>query len=226
MGVERFIRGLELLLAVVSTYLSSLLLVKSGLYQEMRGYLSTLLAPLGLPLDAYMDMAILSTSLLLSLLLWKRGSEMAYARLFSLNLLMFFPPVLDYSLFNWVELILPYSPAPGTPLLVFVAGLLLQSTYLTIRSTLLVRHIRGELLGRGAEPRDVDAISRGQMAYLALTLTASILILAAVYLALPRLEGLLRAEVLMVPYTHIIIGVSATILIAVATLLFLKSWRS
>jgi hypothetical protein len=225
MGVERAIRGVELLLAAVSTYLSALLLVKSGLYQEMKGYLSAILSTLGLPLDAYMDMLTISAAVILSLHLWRRGSESSYAHLFSLNLLMFFPAVLDYSLFNWVELILPYNPNPGTPLLTFSIGLLLQATYLTIRSTLLVRHIRDELLGRGAEPEDVDVISKGQMAYLTLTLTASALILAAIYLALPYLEALLLMEVLRVPYTHIIIGVSATLLIALATLFFLRGWR-
>lgn len=225
MGVEKAIRGVELLLAVAPSYLSALLLVKSGLYIEFRNLILPILILLGLPLEPYLDLMPLAAAVLLSLLIWRRGSESAYAKLFSLNLLMFFPAILDYSHFNWIMLILPYTPRAEMPLLTFITGLLLQLSYLTIRSTLLIRYTRDELLGRGAELRDVDAISKGQMGYLTLILTASTLMLAAVYLALPHLEALLRGEMLGIPYTHIIIGFSATLLIAIATLLFLKGWK-
>ncbi len=225
MGVERVIRGVELLFAVVSSYLSALLLVKSGLYIEFKNLILPLLGLLDLPLEAYLDLMLLAAAVLLSLLIWRRGSESAYAKLFSLNLLMFFPAILDYSHFNWIMLILPYTPRAEMPLLTFIAGLLLQLSYLTIRSTLLIRYTRDELLGRGAEPQDVDAISKGQMTYLTLILTVSALTLAAIYLSLPHLEALLRAETLGIPYTHIVIGFSATLLIAIATLLFLKGWK-
>lgn len=225
MDVEKAIRGVELFFTAISTYLSALLLVKSGLYQGIRGHLLTLLSPLALPIDTYLDMLIISIAVVLSLHLWRRGSESSYGRLFSLNLLMFFPAILDYSLFNWVELILPYDPNLGMSLLTFIVGIFIQLTYLTIRSTLLIRYTRDELLGRGAEPEDVDSISKGQVAYLFLILMTSTLILFTIYLALPHLEALLRAEVLRVPYTPILIGFSATLLIAIATLLFLKSWR-
>ncbi|RJS86458.1 hypothetical protein CW701_02375 [Candidatus Bathyarchaeota archaeon] len=226
MGVDRAIRGLELAMALCSSYLSALLLVKSGLYLEFKNFILPILTLLGLPLEAYIDLIPLSVALSLSLLIWRRGSESAYAKLFSLNLLMFFPAILDYSHFNWIMLMLPYTPRADMPLLTFITGLMLQTSYLTIRSTLLIRHVRMELLSRGAEPEDVEAISRGQMAYLSLTLTASILMLSAIYLTLPHLETLMRLQILGIPYTHLIIGLSATLLIAVATLLFLKGWKS
>ena len=225
MGVEKAIRGVELLLAVAPSYLSALLLVKSGLYMEFKNLIFPILGLLGLPLEAYLDLMPLAAAVLLSLLIWRRGSESAYAKLFSFNLLMFFPAILDYSHFNWVMLILPYTPRAEMPLLTFITGLLLQLSYLTIRSTLLIRYTRDELLGRGAEPEDVDAISRGQMVYLTLILTASTLMLAAIYLALPHLEALMRLETLRFPYTHLVVGLSATLLIALATLLFLKGWK-
>ena len=227
--VETFIRTAELGLTLVSTYMAAVTLLQTSLYAKFKPLLLSLLAyaePLlgRLRVDlTLLDFALLALALFLALLFWRRGDEAGFGRLFSLNMLMFFPAVLDFSMFNWVSLILQYEPTPHiSALWVFGLGVLLQVTYIALRYTVRFRGLREELLNRGAEVEDVDAVSRGQMAYLALLLTGTTAILALLYYAAPLVEGLLRLEAEGLPYPHIVIGVACSILIAAATIIYLR----
>ena len=159
----------------------------------------------------------------LSLLFWRRGDEAGFGRLFSLNMLMFFPSVIDFSMFNWINLIMPYDPAPSLlRLRVFGVGLLLQVTYIALMNTVRFRGVREELVGRGAKVEDVDDVSKGQMAYLALLMTGTVAVVTSIYYATPMVKGLLVLETEGLPYLHVVIGIVCSILIAVATVIYLR----
>ncbi|KON29887.1 hypothetical protein AC482_05295 [miscellaneous Crenarchaeota group-15 archaeon DG-45] len=227
--VETYIRTAELGLALASTYLTAVSLLQTSLYVRFKPLVLSLLsrgeALLGaMRVDlAYFDLSLLILAMLLSLLFWRRGGEAGFGRLFSLNMLMFFPCVLDFSMFNWINLILPYDPAPSLPpIQVFGVGLLLQATYIALRNTVRFRDVRRELEGRGAEAEDVDAVSRGQMAYLALLMAGTAAVVASIYYATPLVKGLITLEAEGLPYPHVVIGLACSVLIALATIIYLR----
>ena len=169
MSIVSFIRASELVVAVASTYMVAVTSVQTGIYSLLKPHLISVLGPLltFVGMDAeFVDIIILGLALVLSLSFWQRGDEVGFGRLFSLNMLMYFPAVLDFSTFNWVNLIFPYTPAPEvTSQWVFGVGLLLQATYLTLRYTIRFRMAREEFFERGAKTEDVDQVSKGQMGY-------------------------------------------------------------
>lgn len=228
--VETLIRTTELGLALGSTYLTALTLLQASLYAKIRPVLlrygESVLEWLLLDL-AYFDLSVLALALMLSLLFWRRGDEAGFGRLFSLNMIMFFPSVIDFSMFNWANLILPYDPAPRvSSLWMFGVGLLLQATYITLRSTVRFRGLRQELLGRGAEVEDVDNVSKGQMTYLALLMAGTAVTVASIYYITCYIMPLklLRFEAEKLPYPYIVIGIVCSILIAAATIIYLRGY--
>jgi hypothetical protein len=226
MRTETGIRTVELVVALASTYMVAVTLVQTSLYGELKprilGFLAPLLISFGAD-PAFFDIMILGAVLSLSFLAWRRGDEAGFGRLFSLNMLMFFPAVIDFSTFNWVKLIFPYElVSKVSNYWVFGVGLLLQATYLTLRYTVRFRGIREELIGRDAEAADVDEVSRGQMTYLVQLVLGTALISAVVYFGVPYVNPLLLAEASGLPYPHVIIGVVCTFLIAAATILYLR----
>jgi uncharacterized membrane protein (DUF485 family) len=174
-----------------------------------------------------LDLIIIGMALALSFTFWRKGNESGFGRLFMLNMLMFFPSVLDFSTFNWINLILPYeSIAAVTIHWVFGVGLLLQATYLTLRYTVRFREMRKELEERGAEEDDVDDVSRGQMVYLGQLVAGTVAISAGVYFGFPYVNRFLMGEAAALPYPHLIIGVVFTLLIAAGTILYLRGGGS
>jgi hypothetical protein len=226
MRTETGIRTVELGVALASTYMVAVTLVQTSLYGKLKPWILGFLAPLLSSFGAdptFFDIMILGGVLSLSFLAWRRGDEAGFGRLFSLNMLMFFPAVIDFSMFNWVNLIFPYDPAPQVqPFWAFGVGLLLQATYLTLRYTVRFRLIRKELIDRDAEAADVDEVSRGQMTYLVQLVLGTALISAGVYFGVPYVNNLLRVEAAGLPYPHVIIGVACTFLIAAAIILYLR----
>jgi len=83
--------------------------------------------------------------------------------------------------------------------------------------------LRGELEERGAEPVDVDEVSRGQMFYLSTLVVGTGAISAVVYYMVPVVMGLVNIRSYRIPFPHVVIGVVCTILIAAATILYLRS---
>ena len=226
MRTETGIRTVELGVALASTYMVAVTTIQTSLYGQLKprvlGFLAPLLSSFGAD-PAFFDIMILGVVLSISFLAWRRGDEAGFGRLFSLNMLMFFPAVIDFSTFNWVKLIFPYDlGSKVSDHWVFGVGLLLQATYLTLRYTVRFRGIREELIGRDAEAADVDEVSRGQMTYLVQLVLGTALISAAVYFGVPYVKNLLSAEAAGLPYPHIIIGVACTFLIAAATILYLR----
>jgi hypothetical protein len=142
-------------------------------------------------------------------------------------MLMFFPSVLDFSTFNWINLILPYETITAVTIhWVFGVGLLLQATYLTLRYTVRFRGMREELEERGAEEDDIDEVSRGQMVYLGQLVAGTVVVSAGVYFGVPYVNRFLMGEAARLPYPHLVIGVVFTLLIAAGTILYLRGGGS
>jgi hypothetical protein len=225
---ETYIRTAELGVALASTYMVVVTLLQSSIYVSklkpfIMRYIGPFQARMGVS-SAYFDLVLLGMVLMMSFVFWRRGDEVGFGRLFTLNMLMFFAAVVDFSIFNWVNLILPYDPTPQvTALWVFGVGLLLQATYLTLRYTVRFRLLRDELTDRGAKLDDVDEVSKGQMTYLTQLVGGTAAICAVVFYLTPIVRSLLRVEASGLPYPHIVIGVICSLLIAAATILYLRS---
>ena len=230
MSIVSFIRASELVVAVASTYMVAVTSVQTGIYGLLKPHLISVLGPLLMLVGvdvAYVDIIVLGLSLLLSLSFWRRGDEAGFGRLFSLNMLMYFPAVLDFSTFNWVDLIFPYTSAPEvTSLWVFSVGLLLQATYLTLRYTVRFRMAREEFFERGAEIDDVDQVSKGQMGYLVGLVLGTAMVSAIMYYAAPHMTRIIDTRIPQIPYLHLIVGSVCTLLLAGATVLYLREGRT
>ena len=230
MSIVSFIRASELVVAVASTYMVAVTSVQTGIYGLLKPHLISVLGPLLMLVGvdvAYVDIIVLGLSLLLSLSFWRRGDEAGFGRLFSLNMLMYFPAVLDFSTFNWVDLIFPYTSAPEvTSLWVFSVGLLLQATYLTLRYTVRFRMAREEFFERGAEIDDVDQVSKGQMGYLVGLVLGTAMVSAIMYYAAPHMTRIIDTRIPQIPYLHLIVGSACTLLLAGATVLYLREGRT
>jgi len=184
MRVLTYIRSAELGFAMASTYMVAVSMVQTSVYAKLKPYLVRFIGPIMASYGAdpaFIDIILLGLAMALSFTFWRRGDEAGFGRLFSLNMLMFFPAVVDFSMFNWVNLILPYEPAPGVSAIwVFGVGLLLQATYLT------------------------SALS------------------AVVYYLVPFMGELFTIQAYGLPYPHIVIGTACSLLIAAATILYLR----
>jgi hypothetical protein len=226
MRTVAYIRSAELAVALASTYMVAVTLIQTSIYAKLKPYLARFLGPLLAMFGAdttYIDIVLLGLVVAMSFTFWRRGDEAGFGRLFSLNMLMFFPAVVDFSTFNWVNLIMPYDPVRGVSVLwAFGVGLLLQVTYLTLRYTVRFRLLRDELLGRGAEPYDVDEVSKGQMYYLISLVLGTTAISATVFYLSPITGDMISLDALRLPYPHIVIGIICTLLIAAATILYLR----
>lgn len=226
MKVVTYIRSVELAVALASTYMVAVTLIQTSIYGKLKPHVMKVLGPIMAWLGAdpaFFDIVFLGVVIALSFTFWRRGDEAGFGRLFSLNMLMFFPAVVDFSNFNWVNLILPYDPMPSVSLIwVFCVGLLLQATYLSLRYTVRFRLLRDELTGRGAEPADVDEVSKGQMYYLIFLVAGTSAISAAVFYLVPITGNLVSLESLRIPYPHVVIGAICSLLIAAATIFYLR----
>jgi len=226
-GVQTYIRTAELGVALFTTYMTTVTLFQTSIYAKIRPMLLRYGGPIlgGFRIDiAYFDLALLVLAIVLSALFWRQGDEASFGWLFSMNMILFFPAVIDFSMFNWVDLLLSYDPSPRvTPLWVFGVGILLQATYIGLRSMIQFRGVREELMGRGAAMDDVDDVSKGQMIYLGELMVGTAAITAFIYVATSPLKSLLKFRGTGLPYSHMIIGVACTIIIAAGTLMYLRS---
>lgn len=228
--VEMLVRISELGLILASTYLTAVTFIKTSLYVEtLKPLLFFILGSAKPILEQirnylpYFEMIVLILAVLTALMFWRRGDEISFGRLFSLNMIMYFPAVIDFSLFNWINLVMPYEAGQNiSALWVLGVGILLQSTYIVIRYTVRFRELRQELIGRGAEISDVDDVTKNQMAYLSLITFITAVILFIIYYFTPLVKGLLRFEFAWLPYPHVVIGIACTLLISVATFIYLK----
>jgi len=224
---EGFVRTLEAFIAVVATYMTAVTMVQTTLYNRILTKISnSFIGPLIDPYMSYVNIGVILMALMLAFNFWRKGDEVGFGRLFSLNMLMYFPSVLDYSTFNWVGLIFDLTPRPGVSAnWVFGVGLLLQVTYLMLRYTVRFRYIREELEGRGADEEDINDITRGQVGYLSLLTSVTALLVAGVYIVAPYIALWAANPLTVLPVPHVVVGFFVTVLIAAAMVLYFR-WGS
>ena len=100
----------------------------------------------------------------------------------------------------------------------------LSDTFLSISQALVSREgsMRYSLSCSRAEPADVDEVSKGQMYYLIFLVAGTSAISAAVFYLVPITGNLVSLETLRIPYPHVIIGAACSLLIAAATIFYLR----
>jgi hypothetical protein len=222
---EGFVRTMEALVAVVATYMAAVTMVQTTLYNKILTKISnSVIGPLVQPYLPYFNIAVIIAVLFVCFTFWRKGDEVWFGRLFSLNMLMFFPSVLDFSTFNWVGLIFDLTPTPGvTHLWVFGVGLILQITYLMLRYTVRFRYVRDELSGRGADEQDINDITRGQVSYLVLLTTITGGLTAGIYVSVPYMTKIAQAPLTGLPVPHMLIGFLVVVFIAAAMIMYLRA---
>ena len=220
---ESSLRTIEAFVAIAASYMASVTMVHTTLYLKIIGKFINYFGPEFEKYVPYINLGIIVLVMFIAFNYWKKGDEIGFGRLFNLNMLMFFPAVLDFSTFNWVGLIFNLTPIGEiSDSWVFGVGLLLQITYLMLRYTVRFRYGRTELLNRGAEIDDVDKVSWGQMYYLAALVAGTSVICFILFQIYPYLDSLLDvAKGLPIP--HITIGIAISLVVAGATVLYLRS---
>ncbi len=221
---ESLLRSIEALIALVATYMAAVTMVQTTLYNKLLDKLSNYFGPSLDPYLPYINIGIIIIVLFLAFTFWRKGDEIWFGRLFNMNMLMFFPAVLDFSTFNWIGLIFDMTPIPGlSGLWVFGVGLLLQVTYLSLRYTVRFRYTRDELEGRGATMEDIDAVTRGQVGYLMLLVTLTIVATAIVYISIPYITQISADPLSTIPLPHMVVGLLVVVLIAGTLVYYLRS---
>lgn len=221
---ESLLRSIEAFIALVATYMAAVTMVQTTLYNKLLDKLSNYFGPSLDPYLPYINIGIIIGVLFLAFTFWRKGDEIWFGRLFNMNMLMFFPAVLDFSTFNWIGLIFDMTPIPGlSGLWVFGVGLLLQATYLSLRYTVRFRYTRDELEGRGATMEDIDAVTRGQVGYLMLLVTLTIVATSIMYISLPYITQIAADPLSTLPVPHMVVGLLVVVLIAGTLVYYLRS---
>ncbi len=221
---ESLLRSIEALIALVATYMAAVTMVQTTLYNKLIDKVSNYFGPSLDPYLPYINIGIIIGVLFLAFTFWRKGDEIWFGRLFNMNMLMFFPAVLDFSTFNWIGLIFDMTPIPGlSGLWVFGVGLLLQVTYLSLRYTVRFRYTRDELEGRGATMEDIDAVTRGQVGYLMLLVMLTIVATSIMYISLPYITQIAADPLSTLPVPHMVIGLLVVVLIAATLVYYLRS---
>ncbi len=221
---ESLLRCIVALIALVATYMAAVTMVQTTLYNKLIDKVSNYFGPSLDPYLPYINIGLIIGVLFLAFTFWRKGDEIWFGRLFNMNMLMFFPAVLDFSTFNWIGLIFDMTPIPGlSGLWVFGVGLLLQVTYLSLRYTVRFRYTRDELEGRGATMEDIDAVTRGQVGYLMLLVTLTIVATSIMYISLPYITQIAADPLSTLPVPHMVVGLLVVVLIAATLVYYLRS---
>jgi hypothetical protein len=221
---ENLLRTLEAIIALAATYMAAVTMVQTTLFNKLLDKVSNYFGSQMDPYLPYINIGIIVAVLLLAFTFWRKGDEIWFGRLFNMNMLMFFPAVLDFSSFNWIGLIFNLTPISSlSGLWVFGVGLLLQVTYLSLRYTVRFRYTRDELEGRGANMEDIDAVTRGQVGYLMLLVVLTIAATSIMYISLPYITQLASDPLSNLPVPHMVVGLLVVVLIAATLVYYIRS---
>jgi hypothetical protein len=214
---ESVLRTTEIVIILISCYMASITFIKTTLYNHAVTWIGERIFKESPPFMNYLDIVIIAASLSLCAYYWKKGEELSYARIFSINMLLFFPAILDFSYFNWIGLIFGLVPNPEVPSIwVFGVGLLVQMTYIWLRCTLRFRS------KRGATEEDIDGVTGGQVKYLSIIALAAGISSCLIYLSVPYIQRYITSLTTILPYPHITIGIITAILLSVSTIYYLR----
>lgn len=218
------VRAVEALVAIAASYMAAVTMVQTTLYNKIIEKFSNYFGPALDPYLPYVNIGIILAVLFVSFTFWRKGDEVWFGRIFNLNMLMFFPAVLDFSTFNWIGLIFNLTPVEGVShAWVFGVGLFLQVTYLMLRYTVRFRYTRDELEGRGANIEDIDSVTRGQFGYLMLLLVITIGATATIYFTIPFFTAFATDQLNNIPVPHMAVGLTMVVVIAGALVYYLRS---
>ena len=221
---ENFLRTIEAFVALGASYMAAVTMVQTTLYAKILEKFSNYFGPELDPYLPYVSIGLILVVLFVSFNFWRKGDEIWFGRLFSLNMLMFFPAVLDFSSFNWIGLIFDLTPVESvSDVWVFGVGLFLQVTYLMLRYTVRFRYMRSELEGRGANQEDIDAVTGGQFGYLMLLLIITIGSTSMIFFSIPIFTSLTAESLNNIPVPHMAVGLSVVIILAATLIYYLKS---
>ncbi len=221
---ENFLRTIEAFVALGASYMAAVTMVQTTLYAKILEKFSNYFGPELDPYLPYVNIGLILVVLFVSFNFWRKGDEIWFGRLFSLNMLMFFPAVLDFSSFNWIGLIFDLTPVESvSDVWVFGVGLFLQVTYLMLRYTVRFRYMRSELEGRGANQEDIDAVTGGQFGYLMLLLIITIGSTSMIFFSIPIFTSLTAESLNNIPVPHMAVGLSVVIILAATLIYYLKS---
>jgi hypothetical protein len=92
-----------------------------------------------------------------------------------------------------------------------------------LRYTVRFRYVRTELRGRGSDEQDIDDVTRGQVSYLVLLTALTAVLTGGIYFAIPYLTKLAINPLRELPAFHVLIGFFVVIIIATATVIYLRS---
>lgn len=221
---ENLLRSIEALVAIGASYMAAVTMVQTTLYNKILEKFSNYFGPALEPYLPYVNIGLILVVLFGSITFWRKGDEIWFGRLFNLNMLMFFPAVLDFSTFNWIGLIFDLAPIEGlSHVWVFGVGLFLQVTYLMLRYTVRFRYMRDELEGRGANQEDVDAVTGGQFGYLMLLLVLTIGATGIVYFSIPVFTNFAADQLSNIPVPHMVLGLLVVVIMASTLVYYLRS---
>ena len=220
---EGLLRTIEALVALAASYMVAVTMVQTTLYNKILDKVANYFGPPINPYLPYINIGLILIVLFVAFTFWRRGDEIWFGRLFNLNMLMFFPAVLDFSTFNWIGLIFDLTPIEGvSDVWVFGVGLFLQITYLMLRYTVRFRYTRSELEGRGSNMEDIDAVTGGQFGYLMLLLLITIIATGVVYVSIPYFTEIAMSPLGNVPVPHMAVGFTMVVVIAAALVYYLR----
>jgi hypothetical protein len=221
---EGFLRTIEALVAIAASYMAAVTMVQTTLYNKILDKVSNYFGPPIDPYLPYMNIGLILLVVFVSFSFWRKGDEIWFGRLFNLNMLMFFPAVLDFSTFNWIGLIFDLPPIGAlSDVWVFGVGLVLQVTYLMLRYTVRFRYMRDELEGRGADMDEIDAVTGGQFGYLLLLILITIGATGIVYVSIPYFTKVVADPLNNIPVPHMMVGFTMVVVIAAALVYYLRS---
>jgi hypothetical protein len=221
---ESYLRSIEALVGISASYMAAVTMVQTTLYNKILEKFTNYFGPTLEPYLPYVNIGLILVVLFVSFTFWRKGDEIWFGRLFNLNMLMFFPAVLDFSTFNWIGLIFDLAPIESVSnVWVFGVGLFLQITYLMLRYTVRFRYMRSELEGRGADQEDIDAVTGGQFGYLMLLLLITSGATGMIYFSIPWFTSIAEAPLTKIPVPHVAVGLSMVIVIAATLVYYLRS---
>jgi hypothetical protein len=218
---ENLIRSIELGVVLSAGYMGAITTIQTTLYEKILDKIkASFIGELLKNYVTYFDLAFISLVIITVFYLWRKGDSASFARIFNINMLLFFSAVLDFSSFNWIGLIFNLTPSfEVSAYWVFGVGLLLQMAYLFLRYTVRFRYTRDELLGRGASPDDIDQVSRGQMGYLTMLVLVTTGLTVGIFLTIPYIDNAIRPALRGLKNQHLLIGFIVVMSIS-ATLIF------
>jgi hypothetical protein len=221
---ESVVRYIELAVVVAACYLAAVTSVQTTLYAMLEDkfkawWLGKFLGPYA----EYLDLFLIGVAVFMVISFWRKGEEAMFGRLFSLNMLLYFPAVLEYSTFNWVGLVLDYIPEyKVTSLWVFMVGLVLQVSYLMLRYTVRFREMREELTARGAIEEDIDQVTGGQMSFLILLLVATATFTGGVYMLSGPMRTFILSNISVGGVTPVLIGLICVFILTAGLVTYLR----